>query len=153
MKSQPFVKPGFPYLLALVLAGVSLLLTSLAQGQERGPQRVLQDFYQWYVQTLAADADPFNDKRAELKKYATDRLIRQVEKARKDGSLGADPFLEAQDFDKGWAKNIKVSGEKIDGQVATANVELKGPEMGTKKLAVTLRQEAGSWKVDKVAAR
>ena len=147
------MKPRFSYLCALAMAGVSLLLTSLAQAQERAPQRVLQDFYQWYVQALAADTDPFTDKRAELKKYATDRLIRQVEKARKDGSLGADPFLDAQDFDKAWAKNIKVSGEKIDGQVATANVELKGPEMGTKKLAVTLRQEGGSWKVDKVAER
>ena len=147
------MKSRFSCLYALAVAGVSLLLTSLAQAQERAPQRVLQDFYQWYVQTLAADADPFTDKRTELKKYATDRLIRQVEKARKDGSLGADPFLDAQDFDKAWAKNIKVSGEKIDGQVATANVELKGPEMGTKKLAVTLRQEGGSWKVDKVAER
>ena len=152
MKSPSILFRSLTMLLAVAVA-MLMLASPAAQAQERSPERVLQEFYQWYVQALSAGRDPFAKNKAELKKYATDRLMRQVEKARKDGSLGADPFLDAQDFDKAWAKNVKVSGEKIQDEKATANVELNGPEMGTHKLAVTLKQEDGAWKVDKAAMR
>ena len=132
----------------------TLLAATFAQGQEASgagkPESVLREFYAWYVQSVAANRSPMTDERAKLKRYATEGLLRRIDKLMKDGELGADPFLEAQDVDNGWAKNIKVSSAKIAGNVATANVELKGSEMGSHKLAVTLRQESGAWKVDKV---
>ena len=136
---------------------ILLLLTLLtaawiapSHAQERAPDAVIRDFYQWYVQSLAATRDPFTAGRAELKRYATERLIGEIDKARNADELGADPFLDAQDFDEAWAKNITVSKPVIKGETATADVTLKGPEMGTHKLNVTLRQEGGSWKIDKV---
>ncbi len=136
----------------LALAVLTLLLAPVADAQERAakPEAVIREFYAWYVKAVAANRDPFKDDSAQLKRYASARLIREVEKARKSGELGADPFIQAQDFDKDWAKNIKVADAKISGESASAKVELNGAEMGTHKLNVTMRNEGGAWKVDKV---
>ena len=134
-------------LLVALLVGAWI---SPSHAQERAPDAMIRDFYQWYVQSLAATRDPFTAGRAEVKRYATERLIREIDKAREADELGADPFLDAQDFDAAWAKNITVSKPAINGDTATADVTLKGPEMGTHKLNVTLRKEGGSWKIDKV---
>ena len=140
-------------LFAGVLFVASILIVSLAQAQETGgsskPESVLREFYQWYVQSVAANRSPMTDERAKLKRYATDGMLRRIDRLAKADELGADPFLQAQDIDDAWAKNIKVSKPEIAGNVATATVELKGREM-SQKLAVTLRQESGTWKVDKV---
>jgi len=146
---------------ALLLIGVLFVASIISatsahaqEGSESGkPETVLREFYQWYVQSVAANRSPMTDERAKLKRFATEGMLRRIDKLVKADELGADPFLHAQDVDKGWAKNIKVSDPKIAGDVATANVELKGPEMGSHKLAVTLRQESGAWKVDKVDAK
>jgi hypothetical protein len=120
---------------------------------DAAPEQVIRDFYKWYVGQLVAERDPFTDGRTELKRYASERLLRQLDKARnREGGIGSDPFLDAQDFDKDWAKNIKVSAPSVNGDKATANVELKGAEMGTQKLKLGLVQESGGWKIDKVAS-
>ena len=136
----------------LVLAFVAGALAAPLLAQERAPDAVVRDFYKWYVESLAANRDPFTAGRAELKRYATDRLLREIDKARKADDVGADPFLDAQDFDDAWAKNVAVSKPTIKGDVATADVTLKGPEMGTHKLRVTLKQENGTWKIDRANA-
>ena len=139
---------------AVVVLIAAILLAPSSNAQESSgsgkPETVIREFYAWYVKAVAANRDPFKDDSAQLKRYATPRLIREIEKARKSGELGADPFIQAQDFDKAWAKNIKVAAPKISGETATAKVELKGAEMGTHKLNVTMRNEGGAWKVDKV---
>ena len=137
---------------ALFLASVFIAPFAEAQESAGGgkPESVLREFYRWYVQSVAANRSPMTDEPAKLKRYATEGMLRRIDKLAKAQELGADPFLQAQDVDDGWAKNIKVSSPKIAGDVATANVELKGSEMGSHKLAVTLRQESGAWKVDKV---
>lgn len=141
-------------LFAGVLFVASMLIAPFAQAQEASgsgkPESVIREFYQWYVQTVAANRSPMMDEPAKLKRYATVGMLRRIDKLAKNQELEADPFLQAQDVDNGWAKNIKVSKAKIAGNVATANVELKGQEMESHKLAVTLRQESGAWKVDKV---
>ncbi len=132
---------------------LSMLAVPVARAQESGvaakPEAVIREFYKWYVQTVSANRSPMMDEPAKLKRYATAGMLRRIDKLAKDQELGADPFLQAQDSDEAWAKNIKVSDPKIAGNVATAKVELKGREM-THKLAVTLRQESGAWKIDKV---
>ena len=135
---------------AVLLTPIILAPTAHAQERSAKPEAVIREFYAWYVKAVAANRDPFKDDTAQLKRYASARLIREVEKARKSGELGADPFIQAQDVDGSWAKNIKVAEPKISGETATAKVELKGSEMGTHKLNVTMRNEAGVWKVDKV---
>jgi ABC-type transporter MlaC component len=137
---------------ALLLAIALVAPVSHAQETSSAgkPEAVIREFYAWYVKAVAANRDPFKDDSTQLKRYATARLIREVDKARKSGELGSDPFIQAQDVDKDWAKNIKIAEPKISGETATVKVELKGAEMGTHKLNVTMRNEAGTWKVDKV---
>jgi hypothetical protein len=131
----------------------SMLVAPFAQAQDASgsgkPETVLREFYQWYVQSVAANRSPMMDEAAKLKRYATSGMLRRIDKLAKNQELGADPFLQAQDVDAAWAKNIKISSPKIASNVATANVELKGSEM-VQKLAVTLRQESGAWKIDNV---
>lgn len=145
---------SFRLLIALVFLCAGAVHHSHAQtAAADSPAGVIREFYKWYVTTLKSDKDPFTDGRSEMKRFATSRLIAQIEKARKSGDVGSDPFLDAQDFDAEWAKNIKVSDPVTKGDVATANVELRGTEMGAQKLQVTMRQEGGAWKVDKVAGK
>lgn len=136
---------------SLALLLVTLSPHAQAADPSRSPEQVIHDFYRWYVQALMKNREPLTKERAELKRYASDRLIREIDHMRKgpDG-LDGDYFLDAQDFDDDWATNIKVSGTSIKGDRATALVELSGKEIGTKKLRVTLVQQAGQWKVDKV---
>jgi len=64
--------------------------------------------------------------------------------------LDGDYFVDAQDFDPLWAKNIAISDVKPVGDKSTAHVVLNGSKGMRKKLVVHLVREAGTWKVDKV---
>ena len=118
------------------------------------PEQVIRNFYHWYVAQVVSNHDPLSRNRQEVKRYATDRLLREIDRMRKgpDG-LDGDYFLDAQEFDKDWGRNITVSVSPIKGDRATAEVELKGAEVGTRKLHVSLAREAGTWKVDKVEGK
>lgn len=90
-------------------------------------------------------------QRAEIKRYATERLLKEIDKMVKgpDG-LDGDYFTDAQDFDPLWAKNISISGVKTNGDKSSAHVVLDGAKGMRKKLNVFLVKDAGAWKVDKV---
>ena len=135
-------------LLALCLTASSLRAEDLA------PAQVIRDFYRWYVAELVADRDPFEAGRADLERYISARWMKEIDTIRNgpDG-LDADPFLSAQDFDKEWGNNVNVSEPVIKGEQATAEVELKGTEMGSQKLSVKLMQEKGAWKIDGVEGK
>ena len=139
------------------LFALAMLVAPLTQAQEAGgaakPESVLREFYSWYTQTVLADRSPLSDERAKLKRYATAAMLGRIDKTMKAGELSSDPFLHAQDLDKAWPKNIKVSKTQVSGKTATAEVEMKGPEMGSHKLGVSLREEDGAWKIDKVDAK
>jgi hypothetical protein len=132
-----------------------LCLAFVAQSQAAetaaDPGETIRGFYRWYLGVVSANRTP---ARAEMKRFATNRLLDEIEKKRSgpDG-LDADYFLSAQDFDKDWSKNISVANISIQGEKATAAVELRGPEMGRHSLRVWLVREGGSWKVDKVEGR
>jgi hypothetical protein len=132
-------------LLAMVLSA-AFALSSIAQPQPTaaGPERVIRDFYGWYVQALVANQDPLGKRRGELSRYATARLLREIDKMRKgpDG-LDGDYFLDAQDFDRAWAKNINVSHVVTKGTSATADVELKGSAAGTRNCVSRSRRSEG----------
>ena len=115
------------------------------------PELVLRDFYKWYVAAVVANKNPFEMERATLRRYVTARLIGEIDGMRKgpDG-LDGDYFLDAQDFDAEWGKNIMMGKPAIKRGQAIVDVELRGTEMGSKKLHITLRGENGWWKVDKV---
>jgi hypothetical protein len=123
------------------------------KASQRGPDAVARDFYRVYLQSVAADRDLYSGDQALLKRYATKRLLAEINKGLGvEGGIESDPFLRAQDCDKQWWRNIATSKPVVAAGVATVVVTLKGREMGTHKLIVKLRQEEGSWKVDAVKA-
>jgi hypothetical protein len=114
------------------------------------PEDCIRNFYHWYVTNLVANRDPMK-QRSEIRRYATEHLLKEIDKMAKgpDG-LDGDYFVDAQDFDPLWAKNISISGVKTVGDKSTAHVLLNGSKGMRKKLVVHLVREAGSWKVDRV---
>jgi hypothetical protein len=126
-------------------------MSSYAQALPPGsPEAVIRSFYKWYVHSLNQNSNPFEKQRAIMRRYVTDRLIQEIDKAVKgpDG-LDGDYFIDAQDWDKDWEKNIAVSSVVVSKTSASAQITLSGATM-SRKLRVTLKQERGTWKIDKV---
>ena len=138
-------------LLPVVLLA-SLLPVRAAEPNAK-PEESIRGFYRWYVTELIANREPLKE-RAEMKRYATERLLKEIDKMKKgpDG-LDGDYFVDAQDFDNLWAKNITVSDLKISGKNATAEVRLVGKGEMHRRLKLWLVSDGASWKIDKVQGR
>jgi hypothetical protein len=139
-------------LLMLSLFGLTVV-PSFAQAVTTTPQlpdAVIHEFYKWYVHALNQNKEPLTSQRTTMRKYVTLRLIREIDRMAKgpDG-LDGDYFIDAQDWDKDWEKNIAVSNLVVKNTIATATVALKGNDMN-RNLQLTLKQEAGAWKIDRV---
>jgi hypothetical protein len=135
------------------LLGVITAMTAtqtVAAETSATPEECIRNFYRWYVTNLVANHDPMK-QRKEIRNYATERLLKEIDKMTKgpDG-LDGDYFVDAQDFDPLWAKNISISAVQTQGDKSNAHVLLKGAPGMQKKLVVYLVKESGTWKVDKV---
>jgi len=138
-------------IVALIGVAAVILATQVRAADQAGtPEDCIRNFYHWYVTNLVANKDPLK-QRTEIRRYATDRLLKEIDKMAKgpDG-LDGDYFVDAQDFDPLWAKNISVSAVQIHGDKSDAHVLLNGAKGMQRKLRVHLAKESGSWKVDKV---
>lgn len=145
----------FAALFAL-LAATAFALPALAEPAKSSgatPEESIRSFYKWYVTALIANRDPMKQS-AEMKRFATDRLLKEIDKMKKgpDG-LNGDYFLDAQDFDDQWAKRISVSNVEIKGAKSTAHVLLDGAQGMRRKLIVQLVNDGGAWKIDQVQGR
>jgi hypothetical protein len=139
-------------LLMLFMVGPTVM-SSFAQAITTTPQTpdaVIREFYKWYVHALNQNKEPLTGERTTMRKYVTVRLITAINRMAKgpDG-LDGDYFIDAQDWDKDWEKNIAVSNVVVKNTIATATVGLKGEQM-TRNLQLTLKQEGGAWKIDRV---
>jgi hypothetical protein len=139
-------------LLTLFIFGLTVV-PSFAQAVTTPPQTpdaVIREFYKWYVHALNQNKEPLTGERTVMRKYVTLRLIREIDRMAKgpDG-LDGDYFIDAQDWDKDWEKNIAVSNIVVKNTIATATVALTGKEMN-RHLQLTLKQEASVWKIDRV---
>lgn len=135
----------------LLICFASALSFGQAGGPVAGsPDAVIRSFYKWYVHALNQNSDPFTKQRTIMRRYVTDRLIQEIDKVAKgpDG-LDGDYFIDAQDWDKDWEKNIAVSSVVANKTRVSAQITLSGATM-SRKLRVTLKQERGAWKIDKV---
>lgn len=141
------------FALIISLAAVAAVAPARAAEANATPEECIRNFYGWYVKNLVANRDPMK-QRAEIRRYATDRLLKEIDKMTKgpDG-LDGDYFVDAQDFDPLWAKNIAISDVKTTGDKSNAHVLLNGSQGMRKKLTVQLVRESGTWKVDKVQGR
>ena len=141
-------------MVALVSVAAALMVNHAAAAESAAtPEDCIRNFYRWYVTNLVANRDPMK-QRGEMRRYATERLLKEIDKMVKgpDG-LDGDYFVDAQDFDPLWAKNISISDVQIHGDKSTALVLLNGSKGMRKKLFVHLAKEADIWKVDKVQGR
>jgi Protein of unknown function (DUF3828) len=140
---------------AVMSIAAALLVTGQVRAAEVAatPEDCIRNFYHWYVTNLVANRDPMK-QRTEIRQYATERLLREIDKMVKspDG-LDGDYFVDAQDFDPLWAKNISISNVQTHGDKSSAHVLLNGAKGMQKKLVVHLVREGGTWKVDKVQGR
>ena len=124
-----------------------------AEPSAENPSEAIRNFYRWYVAELIANRDPMENGK-ELKRFVTERLLKEIGRMKKGPEgLNGDYFVDAQDFDDLWAKNITVSDVKVSGTKATAEVLLAGKPDMRRRLHVSLVKDGGSWKVDKVKGR
>ena len=141
-------------IVALVTIAVALAAAQTPAAESAAtPEDCIRSFYRWYVTNLVANRDPMK-QRGEIRRYATERLLKEIDKMVKgpDG-LDGDYFVDAQDFDPQWAKNISISDVQTRGDKSTALVQLNGSKGMRKKLFVHLAKEGSTWKVDKVHGR
>lgn len=148
----------FALIVALASTPVAAKRTKVSTPAARSPEVVLKEFYKWYIfatNNYKKTTDPYEGGRATLRKYVTLRFLRAIDRNDKLGedadAFDADYFLLDQDTSGYTVKNIAVSKVVIKGTTATANVSFyRGDDRGVK---VSLVQEAGVWKIDKVNDR
>jgi hypothetical protein len=109
------------------------------------PEEVVQQFYRWYLHALNGNKQPLKQG-AMLHKYVTRGTIQAVKKAEQAGELDADWFLDAQDFNFEWERNIETSKATVRAGTATLLLTLGGGEW-THKLKITLKREDKVWKI------
>lgn len=143
----------FLILLVLLWCAPAMAQHSIASTPAvRSPEIVLKEFYKWYIHSInpyKKATDPWGAGMATLKKYVTLRYIRATERNEKlpEGEgWDADYFLLNQDTSGFSEKNISVSKVVIKGATATAIVTFDQADM----VMVSLVQEGGVWKIDKV---
>ena len=133
----------FILMLLVTLFGNSF--ASASRADVKAPETVLQEFYEWYIIAVDNGTDPMKGARTTLKKYVTLRFINQVAR---DEELGADAFVQTQEWDKEWANHVTVSNLKVKAATATAIVTFGSSDYP--RVSVTLVKAAGIWKIDRV---
>lgn len=129
-----------------VLFGGLLLSTPALSQKAPSPETTLKQFYAWYVDAL----NKSHGKRpleAELRKYVTADYLGQAK-----AMAGADPFLQAQDWDPDWGKNLSVLQSKVVEGGARVEILMTGKVIPKQQLNLALIKEADGWKIDYVQA-
>ncbi|HEY2101691.1 MAG TPA: DUF3828 domain-containing protein [Chthoniobacterales bacterium] len=121
-----------------------------ANGAGQTPADLARSFYVWYIHELLNGEKPMEQRRAEMRQFVTDGLLARIANDRKSPiKVNRDPFLDAQEIDPEWAKNIAV-GNIFVGRIARLSVGLTGHRFGDRQLELKLVQENGAWKIDQV---
>jgi hypothetical protein len=137
----------FALIVASCSTSVSAQHSTASTAAVRSPEIVLKEFYKWYIDSIR-HSRTHEPGSALLKKYVSLRFLRAIDRNDKlppeSDAFDADYFLLDQDTSGYTSKNIAVSKVVIKGTRATAVVTL--PDV----LMVSLVQEGGVWKIDKV---
>lgn len=136
----------------------AVLVSSAAFGQAAlTPERAAKDFYTWYLTELNAERYPIRQAKRQMLGKVSTRLGRWLY-SKSYEEYGADYFLDAQDWDENWVKNISASKAVVKGNTSTVNVKFGVPKgtysgFGPRTLPVGLVKEGGTWRIDKVNNR
>ena len=134
-----------------VLPPTVIAATDFTQIQEASIRQVLGEFYKSYIALFSEDKEPTH---AFLAKNVSAELLRKIEKlASVEGGLGADYFLDAQDYLDEWQESIVVAPITVAGNRAKAVVSLGLSAAGKHQLSVDLVRVDHQWKITKVRGR
>lgn len=112
---------------------------------------VVDLFYRWYLRSLAQDRDPVTQDTATLKKYVATTLLDEIDKSSNSPEgLDSDPFLQAQDYLDEWKDHISVAELENNGTIAKTVLTLGAKGNAGYRLKITLKKQAGSWKITRV---
>ena len=80
-----------------------------------------------------------------------DRLLNRIDKMPKGpGGLDGDFFLNTQEVDPEWEKNIAVSNNYVGRAMSKLGVILTGRKLGDRQFEVKMLFQEGAWKIDEV---
>ena len=117
----------------------------------KSPEGAAVQFFTWYMKALNKNSYPLESDRNGLRQYVTERLIREIDQMPKGPEgLNGDYFVDAQEWDPAWEKNIEVLKTVTNGETTVINLMLTGPQNTNHKLRVSLVNEERNWKIDKV---
>ncbi len=146
---QQFSKMKHVCVAALVL--ITSITPSRAIWPEKNPADALRSFYSWYVHEVANGSRPLEKERDQMRKFVTDRLLDRIDKMPKGpGGLDGDFFLNAQEVDPEWGKNIAVANNSVGRTMSTLGVILTGRKLGDRQFDVKMLFQQGAWKIDEV---
>src|SRR6266496_39009 len=116
----------------------ALVIIAVAQasgiGPEKNPAAVVRSFYSWYVREVESGARPLEKERELMRKFVTDRLLNRIDKMPKGpGGLDGDFFLNAQEVDPEWGKNIAVANNYVGRTMSKLGVVLTGRKLGDRQ--------------------
>jgi hypothetical protein len=128
--------------------------SALAQGtqqtaQTTGPEKIVREFYAWYLHQLNKNINEPLKQRATALKYLTPQLYSSAPRLTR--RMDADIFICAQDWDAGWERNFTVDRPAIRGVTATTLVTLPSGETEKIRIKLTLKRTGAAWRIDKVA--
>lgn len=139
----------------VLFALLFILLPSLSfasrSPESTAPAKAVKVFYAWYMHELNQGIYPLEKKREELKKYVSERLLAAIGQmpTGPDG-LDGDYFVDAQEWDPAWEKNILISHVEIEGKKALVDFTLTGPINPDHKISVRMVEQKGLWKLDQL---
>jgi hypothetical protein len=146
---QRFSKVKHVWVAALV--AIISITPSRAVWPEKNPAEAVRNFYSWYVGEVASGARPLEKERELMRKFVTDRLLNRIDKMPKGPrGLDGDFFLDAQEVDPEWGKNIAVGNNYIGKTMWRLSIILTGRKLGDRQFEVKVLFEEGAWKIDEV---
>lgn len=126
----------------LLFAFFGFMAEASAAAQSSSPEAVIKAFYNRHIRSVSKN---IKQDKATMKKYLSASLIQKIPKF--ESEMEADYFVQSQEWNDDWVDKFTVSKPTIKGAVATALVTFPDDYPRVK---VTLKKEAGAWKIDRV---
>ncbi|PYI75394.1 MAG: hypothetical protein DMF04_10430 [Verrucomicrobia bacterium] len=140
------MKQLFAVILVVIIAA-----SGSAASPEKNPAQAIRNFYSWYVAEIVSGNRPLQKQRDLMRKFVTERLLTSIDKMPKGpGALDGDYFLNAQEIDPDWGKNIAVGNNYIGKTMSRLSVILSGRKLGDREFDVRVVFQEGAWKIDEI---
>ena len=146
---QRFSKMKHVCVAALII--ITSVTSSRAIGPEKNPAVAVRNFYAWYVHEVANGSRLLEKEREQMRKHVTDGLLSRIDKMPKGpGGMAGDFFLNAQEVDPEWGKNIAVANAYVGKTMSKLSVILTGRKLGDRQFEAKVLFQEGAWKIDEV---